>query len=68
MNAGKTCHDHICWYELATLKEALSRSGFKVDEAFHCTQGPDRKAAQQLGVDWQDWMGFKLYVVVRKVK
>jgi 2-polyprenyl-3-methyl-5-hydroxy-6-metoxy-1,4-benzoquinol methylase len=67
MNNGKVNEDHICWYEIVTLKETLSRSGFKVEEAFYCTQGQDKKAAQQLGVDWQDWMGFKLYVVVRKV-
>lgn len=60
--------DHVCWYDIDTLRVLLSRSGFKIDELFYCTDPQDKHVAKRFGLTWQPWMGRRMYFVLRKVE
>jgi 2-polyprenyl-3-methyl-5-hydroxy-6-metoxy-1,4-benzoquinol methylase len=64
----KVNEDHHCWFDIDTLNVMLKASGLEVSEHFYCTHDLDRKAAKRLKLEWQPWMGRRLYVVARKVK
>ncbi len=67
-NGGIVNADHICFFEIQTLTEALKQSGFKVHEVYYCVHSLCRDSAKRFNLRWAPWMGFKLYVVARKVE
>ena len=56
--------DHICWFDIFTLKNLLKRSGFKVVETMY--HSLENSAISFLKLTPQDWMARRIYVVVKK--
>ncbi|MGD9381431.1 MAG: class I SAM-dependent methyltransferase [Candidatus Thorarchaeota archaeon] len=62
-----TNDDHVCWYDIDHLSRTLGRNGLEIEEHFYCTDPRDKHMAKRLNLEWQEWMGRRLYVVVKKV-
>lgn len=56
--------DHICWFDIFTLNNLLTRHGFVINETMYHAQ--ETKSIRFLKFAPKDWMARRLYVVVKK--
>lgn len=59
--------DHICWFDLDTLKVLLRRSGLKVHKHFYCFNKQDRQLADDHKIEWRPSLGRRIYLQIRKI-
>ena len=60
----KVNSDHICFFDINTLKTLLKRSGFIVKEIMYQNAGFNR--AKLIGLDPEEWMGKRIYMIAIK--
>ena len=58
--------DHVCWFDIDTLRTLLGRSGLKISRETYCWHHIDIELAKQHKFKWQPSFGRKLYLHVRK--
>ena len=56
--------DHVCWYDHYTLSVLLKRYKFVIAETMYHSE--ERKDAKYLKIDYQEWMGRRLFVVIER--
>ncbi len=60
-------YDHICWFDLDTIKTLLNRSNFKIQRIFYCTYIRDKEYAKLFRLKWKSWMSRRLYIIARRM-
>jgi len=58
--------DHVCWFEESTLRATLNRHNLVIESLNYCTDSTDKKAAKLLGLKFEEWMGRRMYAVIRR--
>jgi hypothetical protein len=56
--------DHICFFDIKTLRSLLRRSNLKIKEFSYQKTGTER--VKKLGLKPAPWMGKRIYVIVTK--
>ena len=59
--------DHICWFDINTLKVLLKRSKLRIMRIFYCNNEQDKKFCKRHKVEWHSSYGRRIYLIIKKV-
>lgn len=58
--------DHICWFDIDTLRSLLKRSGLKIRAIRYCGNKVDKELAEEHNIEWQPNLSRRIYLHVGK--
>ncbi len=59
--------DHICWFDIDTIRSLLKRSGLIIAHEYYCYNKHDVTLAEEHSVEWQENLGRRMYLHIGKV-